>query len=356
MANEILSSNVNTEAISEFLTLRYIEYFLNGSIPSELPISSYLSLPKLGDHLVTPRRGYTHHGIYSGEKRVIHYSGLADGLNSGPVEEVSLDIFCSGQPYEIKSHPKRKFTREEIVNNALKRISEKSYNIVYNNCEHFVNKCIYGINTSQQVGAVIKTAAHASLKVAGQSSPVTTAVTAIAYTGQHIVSYIKGDIEKEKLFEEINHTAITTTSTLYYAGLGQAAIPIPVVGALIGASTGFFIGNMLHKSGLTALGDSRVIKEAKKRRLEIEALCEKLVPKLQESREELEKYVDTYFLDRKQKFIKSFKLLDLSLKQWDPDSYVLALEEINNQFGKTLQFKTFEEFDIFMESDEAFEF
>jgi hypothetical protein len=33
--------------------------------------------PPLGSHLVTPRRGYLHHGIYVGARKVVHYSGLA---------------------------------------------------------------------------------------------------------------------------------------------------------------------------------------------------------------------------------------------------------------------------------------
>ena len=33
----------------------------------------------LGAHLVSPRWGYTHHGIYTGGGRVIHYAGLSEG-------------------------------------------------------------------------------------------------------------------------------------------------------------------------------------------------------------------------------------------------------------------------------------
>src|ERR1700731_2013759 len=53
--------------------------------------------PPLGSHLVTARRGYLHHGIYVGGRKVVHYSGLAHGLRGGPVEEVSLSHFASRQ-------------------------------------------------------------------------------------------------------------------------------------------------------------------------------------------------------------------------------------------------------------------
>jgi lecithin:retinol acyltransferase len=39
--------------------------------------------PPLGAHLVTPRRAYTHHGIYVGLGRVVQYGGLSRGLGRG---------------------------------------------------------------------------------------------------------------------------------------------------------------------------------------------------------------------------------------------------------------------------------
>src|ERR1700693_2534039 len=39
--------------------------------------------PQPGTHLVTPRHGYHHHGIYVGEGRVMHYGGLWGALSRG---------------------------------------------------------------------------------------------------------------------------------------------------------------------------------------------------------------------------------------------------------------------------------
>jgi Lecithin retinol acyltransferase len=51
----------------------------------------------LDSHLVTSRRGYLHHGIYVGARKVVHYSGLAHGLYRGPVEVVPFSYFTRGQ-------------------------------------------------------------------------------------------------------------------------------------------------------------------------------------------------------------------------------------------------------------------
>jgi len=339
--------NTDKDVLTEFLTNQYIEEFLNGIVGDEHPIydkvNLYANLPEIGSHLKTPRIGYTHHGIYVGNYRIVHYAGLADGLNSAPVEETTIENFLNGKNYEVIPHPNKTYANEEIVKRAYSRINENNYGLIGNNCEHFVHWCTYGVDTSQQVGAVAKIITHATFKIVGKSNPIANMATATAYTGKHLVAFLNGDISKEKLFEEINHTAITTTSTVYYAGFAQAVIPIPVVGALVGATVGFYIGNLLHRSGLIALGDSHVVKLAKERREKIEKMCNFLIPSIQKSRKELELYIDKYFAERKIIFEESFSNLDLAIQSNDNELFLSSLEKINNQYGKTLGAKTFDE-------------
>jgi len=339
--------NRDKDTLTEFLTNQYIEEFLNGIIGDEHPITDkvnfYANLPEIGSHLKTPRLGYTHHGIYVGNYKVVHYAGLADGLNSAPVEETTIEKFLNGKNYKVIPHPNKTYSNEDIVKRAYSRIGENDYGLIGNNCEHFAHWCIYGVDTSQQVGAVAKTITYTTLKTIGKSNPIANIAAATAYTGKHLVAFLNGDITKEKLFEEINHTAITTTSTVYYAGFAQAIIPIPVIGALVGATVGFYIGNLLHRSGLIALGDSHVVKLAKERREKIEEMCNLLIPAIQKSRKELELYIDNYFAERKKIFEESFSNLDLAIQSNDNELFLSSLEKINNQYGKTLGTKTFDE-------------
>lgn len=340
----------------EYLTRAYMDDFLNCNLPRAAPITRKISLPKVGSHLITPRTAYTHHGIYVGNEKVIHYSGLADGLSSGPVEEVSFRKFHQDKGLDVNIHSDASFSNQEIIARARERLGETKYNLLYNNCETFVNYCIYNVNTSQQTGAVIKTVLHAGLKTIGKTNPAISIVGGVTHSAFHISAYMKGDISREKLFSEISHSAVVTTSLFYYAALGQTAIPIPFLGAVIGAGVGYFVGNMLNRSGLIALGDSTLVKEAKERRKEIESLCDTLIPVIKKSRKALEVQIDKYFSDRKKEFSRSFLLMDNSLNEWNADSYVQALEQINNQFSQSLKFKTFDEFDSFMKSDKVFEF
>jgi hypothetical protein len=111
--------------------------------------------PKLGDHLVSPRGLYKHHGLYAGRGKVIHYAGLADGLQAGPVTLSPLEDFLSGSTYEIREHSNRAFSRRESVARARARLGEDLYNVTFNNCEHFVEWCITGKSKSKQIDLLL---------------------------------------------------------------------------------------------------------------------------------------------------------------------------------------------------------
>lgn len=134
-----------------------------------------------GDHLVSGRRfggimPYTHHGLYVGGGRVIHYGGNAEPGVRAPIEEVSVEQFSAGRSIQVKEHKDRRYSREESVARARSRVGEDGYCVFGNNCEHFVNWCITGEHGSTQadvgVGAASSAigAAGAAAGVAGVSA------------------------------------------------------------------------------------------------------------------------------------------------------------------------------------------
>ncbi len=117
---------------------------------------------KRGDHIVVDRGMYQHHGIYCGNNRVIHYSGLANGLESGPVVVTGLKSFSNDSECRVIPSLLRVFDVESTIRRARSRLGENRYNLLTNNCEHFVNWCIYGTATSGQVSTVFKVLATIS--------------------------------------------------------------------------------------------------------------------------------------------------------------------------------------------------
>jgi hypothetical protein len=111
--------------------------------------------PPLGAQLVTPRHGYSHHGIYVGNGRVVHYAGLCESLQAGPVEEVSLERFAANRPVWIEYRPLPGFAAGQVVARARSRLGESRYRLLTNNCEHFCTWCRYGCPRSDQVRGLL---------------------------------------------------------------------------------------------------------------------------------------------------------------------------------------------------------
>jgi hypothetical protein len=111
--------------------------------------------PRIGAHIIAPRRGYTHHGIYVGRGRVVQYGGLSWGLRRGPVEEVPLSQFAQGRMIWIRLHESSGLDRDEVVRRARLRLGENRYHVLTNNCEHFCEWCVRGEHRSYQVDELV---------------------------------------------------------------------------------------------------------------------------------------------------------------------------------------------------------
>ena len=109
---------------------------------------------QIGDHLVTPRTGYTHHGLYLGNQQVIHYSGKS-AHDQGSIQLVTLEEFCDGKACRVRDYPFRVYGRKESVERAKQRLGEAHYSILFNNCEQFVAWCIMGFGYSEQINTVV---------------------------------------------------------------------------------------------------------------------------------------------------------------------------------------------------------
>lgn len=109
-----------------------------------------------GDHLVSPRLGFRHHGLYLGQGRVIHYAGGTSASSSGAgatdgIECVSLAEFAQGRRITVIPHLRPRYSPDDAVLRAYRRQGEQSYHPAFNNCEHFVQWCIEGVSHSPQV-------------------------------------------------------------------------------------------------------------------------------------------------------------------------------------------------------------
>jgi hypothetical protein len=107
-----------------------------------------------GARLIVSRRGYKHHGIYSGDGRVIHYAGGVR-YQHGRIEEIYLRDFVGNRPVYACRAPDS-LRAEDIVRRARSRLGECCYDLFTNNCEHFCNWCQLGEARSQQIESLTR--------------------------------------------------------------------------------------------------------------------------------------------------------------------------------------------------------
>lgn len=111
--------------------------------------------PKFGDLIRTKVSFYHHYGIFADESNVIQF-GLPDdpGRPAAEIKVLSTDIytFLQGGALEIgvpsKEEKKRMRKPKEIVETATAKLGSGGYDILHNNCEHFMNECAFGERSS----------------------------------------------------------------------------------------------------------------------------------------------------------------------------------------------------------------
>jgi len=113
--------------------------------------------PVYGDIIRTKVTFYHHYGIFVSEDRVIQF-GLPDDPQR-PSEQVKvlatdIDTFLQGGELEVAKSDRHMRKPKQIVAAAEARIGEGGYDILHNNCEHFVNECAFGEHHSSFVQGV----------------------------------------------------------------------------------------------------------------------------------------------------------------------------------------------------------
>lgn len=153
----------------------------------------------LGTHLIVKHFGYSHHGIYAGRGRVIHYSGFAHLFKKHPIEMTSIESFSHGKKIIVQSYSNPKFKGRKVVRRMRSRMHENNYHLIINNCEHLCTWAITGVESSPQVFRMMNrltTIGYVSSLMSFMSSMMLTVTT----TCFALVFYIKKKLrEKAKM-------------------------------------------------------------------------------------------------------------------------------------------------------------
>lgn len=176
-------------------------------------------------------------------------------------------------------------------------------------------------------------------------------MTTCLSTGKSITRYAKGEIDETALFQEMHLTVSGTLSASMFTMIGQLAIPVPVLGGLIGGMIGYALTNTFYQSFFDVLKEAKVSAE---QRAFIEMKCEAAKALAHIYQKRINKIFTEKLAQLDQDSRAMFTILDNP--DISADDFCAGINTFAQSLGKELSINSFDEFDQMMLSDEPFKF
>ncbi|GAA9671408.1 hypothetical protein HpVH12_12410 [Helicobacter pylori] len=163
---------------------------------------------------------------------------------------------------------------------------------------------------------------------------VPTAIVGVGVANVTIFTrHFSGKIDEVELCKQLGRTNTSLLSGGAMAFAGQAFIPIPVVGALIGS----FVGAALSEAFFNAL-NSKKVELARQKRIEIEKECRESIRLLEMHQNQFKEVFEQYFHETTKFFNQSFDELERALYAGDADLVIGANNKIQEGLGQKALF------------------
>ncbi|GAA7025839.1 hypothetical protein ID0182_01090 [Helicobacter pylori] len=140
-----------------------------------------------------------------------------------------------------------------------------------------------------------------------------------------LIKYFRGEINSVGCLEQLGEENTKFLSGIAMSVIGQLAIPIPVVGALIGGFVGITMSETFYDISLKTLKEA---KEMHQKRIEIEKECREHIRLLEMYRNQFKEVFDRYFHGTIKFFNESFDELERVLYAGDADLVIGANNKI----------------------------
>ncbi len=188
-------------------------------------------------------------------------------------------------------------------------------------------------SASSSLGSLMQNSANKVIQSLGKSSAPAMIVGACVANITIFGRYFSGKIDEAELCKQLGRTNTSLISGGAMAVAGQALIPIPVVGALIGG----FVGAALSETFFNAL-NSKKVELARQRRIEIEKECRESIRLLEMYQNQFKEVFERYFHETTKFFNQSFDELERALYAGDADLVIGANNKIQEGLGQKALF------------------
>lgn len=173
-------------------------------------------------------------------------------------------------------------------------------------------------------------------------------VTSCMAFGGTLNRYASGKISTEACLTELGASGLQMGTVGYTMGVGQAVIPIPVVGAAVGAAVGAVMSGALYHTLLGCVGDTPEIRQ----RNEVIRRCREAAEAARAYRQELQAHMDAYFADYGHCFDEALADIRFSFAAGDADGVIHGANQITRKVGGTVKYESVEEFKQLLDDGE----
>ncbi|WQW98630.1 hypothetical protein FE357_03670 [Helicobacter pylori] len=194
---------------------------------------------------------------------------------------------------------------------------------------------------SSSLGGLMQSSANRIIQSLGKGSAPAMIMGACVANATVLTRYFSGKIDGTELRKQLVKANTTLVSSGAMAVAGQALIPIPVVGALIGG----FVGAALSETCFNALLKAREeAKLARQRRIEIEKECREIIKLLEAYQNQFKEVFEKYFHETTKFFNQSFNELERASYAGDADLAIAVNNKIQERLGQKPLFNNTQEF------------
>lgn len=173
-------------------------------------------------------------------------------------------------------------------------------------------------------------------------------ITAVMATGDTLKKWGIGEITTQECLIELGNKGLNMATIGYSIAVGQALIPIPVVGGAVGALAGSMLTSTYYNNLINTL-QTRELEHQE--RIHIIEECRMAVEQTKAFREELEIYLENYFNDYKDCFDTAISSMRFAYSVGDVDGIIGSANEITRKLGGQIQYETVGEFKKFLDND-----
>ena len=276
-----------------------------------------------------------------------------------------------------RKHPKLATTRDIAVTSHRAGIQAAKGAAVIQGCISIVQNGIAVVQDDKELGEALKDTAKTTAKTAGvayttgvvgssvkgamqQSSKSTVralsktnlpsmVVVSCLEAGRSFRKYINGEIDSVELCEELGEKGTGMVAGAAGATVGQLAIPIPVVGAVIGGMIGYTLSSLFYSEALCAF---KAQKEADENYERVKRICRAACLEMEAYRLEMQTVFLENFKNAELFFEDGLKEMERAVECGDIDCFAVCANKFAVAVGGSLKYGSFAEFDGAMQADE----